>query len=194
MEREKTDSWDNYYARTLELPSPQQTELFLSKIPHDGRVLDFGAGSGRWTAAFIRDRPNLTVDALDQNITQAAQIPADSCGERINASFQEFQPRSATYDGIWSFASLFFLPKSEQATCIHCLTQSLKPKGILSFSMVDDCHTASAAKFYGQSEHSIRDLLAKEGFKILAFKRVDDVQYGNNSLAIPTFFITAQKQ
>ena len=87
--------------RVIELPEPEYTEHFLSKVLEGGRVLDFGAGNGRWAAAFLRDRPDIEIDVLDQNIEKATILPEDWQGEKIKSSFQDFCP-SKQYDGIWS--------------------------------------------------------------------------------------------
>jgi methylase of polypeptide subunit release factors len=110
MERSNAPhNWDSYYTLTANLPKPAMTASFLEAIPHKGAILDFGAGSGRWSAAFLRDRPDVIIDMLDQNI-QAALLPENGRGEKIASSFQDFVP-SKTYDGIWAFATLFFIDK-----------------------------------------------------------------------------------
>jgi trans-aconitate methyltransferase len=194
MERSKDSShkWDAYYARTAVLPKPEIAARFLDKIPQDGHILDFGAGSGRWSAAFLRDRPDLTIDALDQNIDQATLLPETWRGEKIKSSFQAFEP-SKSYDGIWAFATLFFMEKKESGECFHKLATSLKEGGTISFTMVDDCHAASASKFHGLSKSEILDMLGKEGLNLTSLELNEQATYGPAKTVIPTYTVTASK-
>lgn len=194
MERSKDTlrDWDSYYSRTAHLPRPEITAKFLDQIPNEGRVLDFGAGSGRWSAAFLRDRADLIVDALDRNIDQAILLPENWRGEKIKSSFQEFVP-TKSYDGIWAFATLFFMDKADMGACFHKLASALKPNGTISFTMVDDCHAASAAKFYGLSKEEILDMLRKEGLEATALTLEGHATYGKTKMVIPTYAVTAKK-
>lgn len=194
MERSKDSphKWDSYYAQTAVLPKPELAQQFLSKIPQDGRLLDFGAGSGRWSAAFLRDRPDLTIDALDQNVDQAALLPKKWPGEKIKSSFQAFEP-SKSYDGIWAFATLFFMEKKELGECFHKLASTLKEGGTISFTMVDDCHAAKVCKFNGLSKSEILDMLGNECLSLTSLELNEKAAYGPNKTVIPTYTVTASK-
>jgi len=194
MERSKDSphNWDSYYARTAFLPKPEITAQFLDKIPQNGRLLDFGAGSGRWSAAFLRDRPDLTIDALDINIDQAALLPETWRGKKIKSSFQDFEP-SMSYDAIWAFATLFFMEKKELGECFHRLVTSLKEGGTISFTMVDDCHTAKAFKVHGLSKAEILDMLKKEGLNLTSLELNKKTTYGTENTVVPTYTVTAGK-
>lgn len=187
--KNNSNSWDEYYARTLNLPGPEHTARFLANIPSAGHILDFGAGSGRWSAAFLRDRPDLTIDALDQNIDQAALLPENWHGEKIKSSFQNFMP-AKTYDGIWAFAALFFLEKRDLNNCFHKLASGLKENGFISFTMVDDCHAASTEKFHGLSKYGILEMLGREGLELTSLEFHADIKY--SLITIPTYFVTAK--
>ncbi len=185
-------NWQDYYARTAQLPRPVATSPFLNQIPHEGRVLDFGAGSGRWSAAFFRDRPDLTIDMLDQHIDQASLIPENWHGQKIKSSFQEFIP-TQSYDGIWAHATLFFMTKSEMEACFHKMALALKDNGIISFTLVEDCHAANVVKFHGYSEDYIINLLRNEPLELVDIRRYPHTTYGQNNIEIPTYYVTARK-
>jgi len=185
-------NWDRYYAQTTAIPGPEKVSLFLNAIPEGGRVLDHGVGSGRWTAAFMRDRPDLTVDILDQNVEKAILTPANWRGEKIASSFQNFIPKHR-YDGIWSFASLFFLDPEALHKCFCTLATSLTDKGILFFSMVEDCDAARAMHLSGMQKSAIDAMLAENELHASTTKYSHTATYGANKMAIPTYFISARR-
>ncbi len=185
--------WDSLYTRTMHLPSPQFTKNFIDKLPAHARVLDFGAGSGAWTAAFLRDRPDLIIDSLDMNIDQAKALPEKFSGQKLQLRFQEYQGAPNSYDAIWARAVLFFLPPDERDACFHELAKSLPSNGLLSFTMVDDSENASLAKFHGMNEDSILKMLDKEGFEIVSLAR-SAPPYGARRIIVPTFDISARKK
>ncbi len=189
---EPRHDWNPYYARTATLPEPEMTTPFLDQMPRGGRILDFGAGSGRWSAAFLRDRPDLVVDAIDRNIDEARLLPEPWQGQKIKASFQEFTT-TQSYDGIWAFATLFFMEKPELIKCFHRLASALKDNGTISFTMVDRCHAAEAAKFHGLSKTEILEMVKKEGLKVTSLILDAHAAYGTANIVIPTFSVTARK-
>lgn len=197
MSRDLTGSeqkpWDSFYARTMHLPSPHLTKSFIELLPARARVLDFGAGSGAWTAAFLRDRPELMIDALDMNIDQAKALPENFNGQKLQLRFQEYQGVPNSYDAIWARSVLFFLPPRERDVCFHELAKSLPSNGILSFTMVDDSKNASLAKFHGMSEPSILKMLDKEGLELVSISRITP-PYGPTRIIVPTFDISARKK
>ncbi len=184
--------WNSYYKRNNSLPAPRLTVSFLRMIPENGRILDFGAGSGRWAAAFLRDRQDIVVDVLDQNVECASLLPEDWCGEKIKARFQDFN-LNYSYDGIWAFAALFFLNKQELEMCFHELAAALNDGGVMAFTMVDDCLVARNARFYGMASEDIKLLMHKEGLKIISFRLNKNTSYGLDKIKIPTYFMTARK-
>jgi trans-aconitate methyltransferase len=185
-------AWDNYYAKTANLPTSARTSRFLDKIPHGGRILDFGAGNGRWSAAFLRDRSDVIIDVLDQNADLATLLPPHWRGEKINTSFQTFTS-SKSYDGIWAYASLFFLNKDELKACLHKLVLSLNTGGILFFTMVDECDAATSARFYGLSRESLLEILHHEGLSIMSLTLHEETTYGKNQTIIPTYHVMTYK-
>ena len=192
LSKDSPHIWDSYYARTAVLPQSEITVQFLEKIPQEGRLLDFGAGSGRWSAVFLTDRPDLTIDALDQNIDHATLLPEIWAGEKVKSSFQTFE-LTRSYDGIFAFATLFFVNKTELGECFHKLAIALKEGGTIFFTMVDDCHEANAFKFHGLSKLGILDMLEKEGLSLASLELNEQTRYGSNKMIVPTYTVTASK-
>jgi trans-aconitate methyltransferase len=189
----RPSNFDWFFAHTQELPPPERTGYFLKYLPQGARILDFGCGTGRWAAAFARDRPDLIIDVLDRRPDKMNLIPPEWPGEIFGMNFREFSSPPC-YDGIWSFASLFFLPPGELEACFHRLAEALRPEGILFFTMVEDCANASLANLNSTHRTEIDWLLAAEGLKALSITRSEDAEYGPAKLNIPTFHILAQKK
>jgi trans-aconitate methyltransferase len=187
-----TDNWESFFARTQSLPEKKHTESFLKWIPANGRILDYGCGTGRWAVAFSRDRPDLTIDVLDQHLDKALLIPTHWKGEKLHTDFNDFNP-TKTYDGIWAFATLFFLPKKVLKQKMHALAGALNPGGVIQFTMVADCPAANSQKFTGMNKKEILSMLEKENFTLLSLKLNKSVEYGLIKRKIPTFYITARK-
>jgi trans-aconitate methyltransferase len=180
-----------FYQRTQELPPSKQTNSFLSKIPKKGIILDFGAGTGRWSAAFLRDRPDLSIDAIDRHIERANLLDDDRV-HKIKSDFEEFTPERE-YDGIWAFAALLFLKPAELEKSFRQLATSLKQGGIIEFSMVHDCEAAKQFGVYGQSRKAIDALIEKNGLLIESLLLDEEAKYGKNGLVIPTYDVRATK-
>ncbi len=189
---EDTRDWSKFYARTMHLPSPDYTREFLDNVPENGRVLDFGAGSGAWTLAFLRDRPDATFDALDKNIDKTI-LPDDFKGQRLAKRFEDYRAPAEPYHAIWARSVLFFLARPALEQCFHELAKSLAPKGVIAFTMVDDCHATTSARFHGMSEDAIREMMAREGLELVKIKHYSP-PYGDKAIPIPTFDITARRK
>lgn len=190
----RSRDWSGYYARTLELPSSKHTRQFLEPLPLNARILDFGCGTGRWAKAFLRDRPDLSIDLVDQNL-DAADISPTWKGDRFHTSFIYFRPApNVIYDGIWAEQSLFFLPLHDMEIVFDRLAAALAPKGIFAFDMVDDCESANKAKFTGMKKDKIDKVLAKNDLQALTVKRQEIIYGSGEGIAIPTHVFCTQKK
>lgn len=181
-----------YIERTKDLMSPEWTAPFLVHIPQGGRILDFGTGSGRWAASFVRDRPDVTVDALDGYIDLAVNLGDDWRGEKIKCLFQDYEP-TRSYDGVWASAVLFFLNQQEIRSCFHKLASALNAGGTIAFTMVDDCQTAKLQGYQGLSKEQIVQMLQEEGLELERLRLDERAIYGLQKRVIPTYSVRAKK-
>lgn len=187
-------AFSDYFARTRELPAKERTTAFLSTLPENARLLDFGCGTGRWAAAFMRDRPDLTIDLMDQELDQALShgvIPESWRGEKTQKDFRLYEPKWQ-YDGIWAYAALFFLPRHEMERVFGTLAGALKPGGVIEFTMPNK-HMAELHKLSGMTQTEIAAMLEKSGLKPLSIIYDVDERYGGDHKPLPTFHVRAQK-
>ncbi|GHU00231.1 SAM-dependent methyltransferase [Alphaproteobacteria bacterium] len=159
-------SWSDYYARTSGLPPGSQVAGFLAALPCGARVLDFGTGSGRYAAAFMRDRPDLVVDALDQNIGRAPLL-ADWPPDRLLAEhFEDWCAAPESYDGIWARSSLYFLPAPKLAEVFGRLAVALKRGGVFEFTLTAE---PGIRGFTAISRDGVKAMLADSGLRARVF-------------------------
>ncbi|MEZ5691837.1 MAG: class I SAM-dependent methyltransferase [Rickettsiales bacterium] len=187
--------WEAFYKRHAVLPESGETTNFLEFLPQNANILDFGAGNGRWAAAFARDRPDLMIDIFDQNTEQAFLIPENWKGEKIKGDFADYSVTciGKQYDGIWSYASLFFMNYKTLYKTFHELALSLKNDGVIWFSMVDKCDISDKARFNGLTEEEICRMLAGENLQKMSIIKHENKKYGKNEIIIPTYYVLARK-
>lgn len=177
-----------FYQRTLAVPDASRTAWFLRRMPNGGRILDFGCGSGRWAAAFRRDRADLTIDVLDQHLNQSPLIQADWPGERYQQSFEDFIP-SQRYDGIWAYAALFFLSAAHFERVLERLAAALVPGGTFFFTMVAP---GARSRFHGMCPTTIEAALARAHLQIEGLESHHD-EYGTQKQPLLTHHVTARR-
>lgn len=183
-------NWAKFYRHTQELPAPERLAPFLQHLPHGAAVLDFGCGSGRFTLAMHRDRPDLRLHVLDLHLPEAALLAdAPFVEKRLHQPFADFRA-TAEYDGIFAFASLFFEPPEGLPALFSRLFEALKPGGLLSFTFVEN--NGPGLPFYPASAPELRNLLENAGFTVENCTRRDTTYTKHNHL-IPTLFIHARK-
>jgi SAM-dependent methyltransferase len=187
---------DTYFARSVLLPEKSRTEDFLNRLPLHAHVLDFGSGSGRWAAAFQRDREDITIDLLDANLHDGLRhgiIPSDWKGMKIQSDFRDFHPAPSTYDGVWAYHSLFFLKRPELHDVLHRLAISLKPGGVLHFTIPQASSVATALNLCGLERSRLEGWLQQEGLVLDSIRLETETKFGKDDKPLPMYHITARK-
>ncbi len=193
QDKAKDKDWDTYYQRTLDIPTPLRVKPFLDKIPQGGTVLDFGCGSGRFAAAFHRDRPDLSLHVLDINLAKAPLLQnADWVHKQFPIAFAEFKEQNA-YDGIFAWASLFFEENTRHQPMFNSLAAAMKPGATLAFTFVESGYEKEGFPFHGRKYEELENLIKAAGLTTQTLEYRNDIAYGKTKEIIPTFIIHAQK-
>lgn len=99
---------------------------FLSHLPSNAIILDFGCGSGRDTKFFLNR--GYRVDAIDGS-KELCKIASEYTGIEVKQQlFSELNVQEV-YDGIWACSSILHLSKSELKDVFEKMLRALKSKG-----------------------------------------------------------------
>lgn len=104
-------------------------DKFISYLPANSFVLDFGCGSGRDTKYFLSK--NLKVKAIDGS-EKMCELARKNTGIEIeHVLFSDFECANNSFDGIWACASILHLKLAELKIVLRKLQFALKSNGIL---------------------------------------------------------------
>jgi trans-aconitate methyltransferase len=192
---DRNSSWDSYDARVARAkPKPEKTDWFLSQLPPNAEVLDFGSGIGRFAELMAQKSPTLSIDVLDARADRLSRhydaVP--QIKNRISSTFQDFRA-TKPYDGIWARSSLFFMPQQDLPNVLAELSASLKPSGALEFSFVGEKPEKGFDSFYPVQKDQMIQLVEAAGLTIEQTIDETNTQYGDDRIHLPTYIIRARK-
>lgn len=119
---------ESFTAGTIEVDFQETQEHFLGKLPAQGRILDFGCGSGRDTKYFMKR--GFQVEAIDGS-SELCRIASAFTGIQVKEMlFQDLEAVNC-YDGIWACSSILHLPKNNLKTVMMKMHNALKYDGII---------------------------------------------------------------
>jgi SAM-dependent methyltransferase len=134
---------------------------FLGGIPHGGRILDAGCGSGRDSLAFIRKGYHVvSMDASAEMVAVASRLTGQPallmCFDEIGFDIE--------FDGIWACASLLHVARPDLPSMVARLRTALKPGGVfyLSFKYGDGERIERGRYFTDMNEALFYQLLATQ--------------------------------
>ena len=151
-------------------------EPFMALLPDDPFVLDLGSGPGH-DAALIAEL-GATVVALDpaQALLRQAGVYGAITGRLIGGEARRLPFADASFDGIWSCASLLHLPHANVPEAIAEVRRVLKTGGFAFLSVsegdpsrvvpVTDLGLATRAYYYHEAD-GWGDLLRSAGFQLI---------------------------
>lgn len=159
----------NFYNREAERYKEERNEIkgfdeiykpFIKYIKHNGKILDFGCGSGRDSLYFKNN--GYKVIALDGS-KEMCDITRQLCNIEVKEMFFEDFKEENTYDGIWACASLLHLPKDILINVLKNLALSLKENGYIyaSFKYGDYEGIRNRRYFIDFTEESFKDIIKK---------------------------------
>ena len=103
-------------------------ERFLKHIPPQGRILDFGCGSGRDTKYF--HARGFAVDAVDGS-EELCKLASEYTGLNVKQMFFTDLDVVDRYDGIWACASILHLSSADLRDVLLKMIKAIKNGGIL---------------------------------------------------------------
>jgi len=120
-----------FVSDTLDVTFTEIQDIFLDYIPADGRILDFGCGSGRDTKYFLSK--GYDVDAIDGSV-ELCKIASDYTGIAVKQMLFEELDTVEEYDGIWACASILHVAKNQLPDIIQKIATATKKNGTVYLS------------------------------------------------------------
>ncbi len=119
---------DNFIENTVNVDFSATQQMFLSKLPTSGSILDFGCGSGRDTKYFLEK--GYQVEAIDGSEELCKKASAFTGIPVKQMLFQELSAINC-YDGIWACSSILHLDKQELLPVLVKMRDALKSRGYI---------------------------------------------------------------
>ncbi len=158
-------------------------DFFCNYIPNNGETLELACGPGNITKYLLNKRPDLKILGTDLSVNMVELAKKNNPA----AEFQLMDSRDISkieknYDAIMCGFCLPYLSKEETQQLIKDASKTLKTKGILYLSTMEDDYENSAFKkgsggdeifmHYYRAEF-LTDVLKENGFTILDLQRIE---------------------
>lgn len=148
---------NDFVSSTQRIDFHEIQDYFLSFIPKDGHILDFGCGAGRDTKYFL-DR-GFSVEAIDGS-EEMCKVASAYAGIKVRHMMFEDLDEKGRYDGIWACASILHVPSLQLPGIIIKMAAALKPDGVMyiSFKYGSFEGERNGRFFTDQTEESLKSI------------------------------------
>ena len=155
------DHAEEFIRNTSDVNMADLHRPFLEHIPHGGRILDAGCGSGRESLAFVRLGYEVVSIDASERMVEATRSATGGDVRQMTFESAEFEYE---FDGIWACASLLHVPRQELGAVLERLATALKVDGILylSFKHGNRERTENGRYFNDLDEVALRSLFATD--------------------------------
>ena len=176
-----------YFEQTLNGNFTENYEKFLSRIPQNAYILDFGCGSGRDSKYFIEN--GYKVKAIDGSI-EMCKLASKYIGQEVECmKFDELNEENV-YDGIWACSSILHVEKEQLGIILEKIIKALKEKGIIYTSFKKGVKDEiKEGKYYNYlTKEKLEEIIEKYklNIKIIDYfetlpstKRIQDIVWAN---------------
>ncbi|MHC5225041.1 class I SAM-dependent methyltransferase [Ignatzschineria sp. LJL83] len=120
-----------FVENTFKVDMTNVYQPFLKEIPHTGRILDIGCGSGR-DSLYFKDL-GFHIEAFDYSENLVALAKEKTGLDIQHRSFYDLEDIEK-YEGIWACASLLHCERSRLEEVIQKIIQALKINGVCYLS------------------------------------------------------------
>ena len=172
------DNAESFFESTVNADMSRQYQAFLREVPKEGRILDFGCGTGRDSRYFLQQGYKVT--AIDGS-QKMCKMASEYIGQTVIPMLFTELDYSEEFDGIWACASLLHVGKNEMSDVIRKLYQALKLNGTLyvSYKYGLEESEREGRFFSNYTEDALAVLFSQEdGWKIRDWFVTGDVRAG----------------
>lgn len=120
-----------YFEQTVESNLQVVYDEFLSRIPANSYILDFGCGSGRDSKFFIEN--GYKVRAIDGSI-KMCKLASKYINQDVECMKFEELDEENIYDGIWACSSIVHVEKEKLPNILNKMIKALKQNGVIFVS------------------------------------------------------------
>lgn len=121
------------YARTFAGDEPARAlKIFMSHLPPNARVLDWGCGPGM--ASWHMKAAGFDPDPVDASAEMVAVAGRKYGVQARKATFADLREQGV-YDGVWANFSLLHAPRADLPGHLQAARTALRPEGILHIGM-----------------------------------------------------------
>lgn len=169
---------ENFVKGTINADMEFNRKKFLQRLPDQGKILDFGCGSGRDAKVFLE--LGYEVEAVD-GCRELCETAAEYTGIVVRQmDFMELDVREK-YDGIWACASVLHLPYEELRAVLAKMAAALKENGVIyvSFKYGEFEGWRNGRYFTDMTEDGVRRLVEEtQGMSVEEIWVTADVREG----------------
>ena len=122
---------ETYFEQTVESNLQVVYDEFLSRIPDNSYILDFGCGSGRDSKFFIEN--GYKVKAIDGSI-EMCKLASKYINQDVECMKFEELDEENIYDGVWACSSIVHVEKEKLPNILNKMIKALKQNGVIFVS------------------------------------------------------------
>lgn len=169
---------ENFVSGTIDVDFQETQERFLKHMPPQGRILDFGCGSGR-DAKYFHTK-GFAVDAVDGS-EELCKLATKYTGLTVKQMLFSDLDTVEEYDGIWACSSILHLSSPELRDVLPKMIKALKNGGIIytSFKYGEFEGVRNGRYFTDFTEISFKKFIANiTNIKLIDLWITEDVRPG----------------
>lgn len=172
----------SYFDKTVDAKMAEQYNIFLKHVKPNGRILDFGCGSGRDSLAFKNMGFEVyAIDGSEELCKLARQYTGldVKCMDFFDLNDKEF------YDGIWACSSILHVQRTRYLELLRKMRDAIRIEGSMYISFADgyneEVYKEDGRYFNDFNENSFIDLANKANLEVIEnIKSNSNVQAHNN--------------
>lgn len=167
---------DSFIEGTRNADMSGQYHFFLKHLPHGGKLLDLGCGSGRDSAHF--SDLGFEVTAADGSEELCKRVRTTYGIHALCIKFEELS-FAAEFDAVWACASLLHVKKADMPRVMEKVSAALKPGGVLyaSFKYGSEERVCNGRFFNDYTQDDLDGLLTNDNqLSLLEYWITEDVR------------------
>lgn len=172
----------SYFDKTVDARMAEQYNIFLKHVKPNGRILDFGCGSGRDSLAFKNMGFEVyAIDGSEELCKLARQYTGldVKCMDFFDLNDKEF------YDGIWACSSILHVQRTRYLELLRKMRDAIKMDGSMYISFADgyneEVYKEDGRYFNDFNKKSFIDLANNANLEVIEYiKNNSNVQAHNN--------------